>query len=294
MLKGSIVPLITPFRSDHLDIDAFTRLLEWHLSMGTQGVLICGSTGEAAMLTADERRTLISIAVTTLKGKVPIFVGCGTSSTARTLEMMHEAEALGADGTLIIAPYYVKPSQDGIVQHFGALHNKTNLPIIVYNNPGRVGVDITIDTVRRLCDLPRIVGFKDSHSDATRMTAIRHVIGNRLALFSGEDSVIAAHMLYGADGVMSVMANVIPDKIRHLMDVWFSGDIQTFTILTRALHPLNAALCMETNPCTIKYAVSELGHCTPDLRLPLTPIQPNTALCIKNALTKITAKQSAA
>lgn len=287
MLKGSIVALITPFHNNVIDTKAFTHLLEWHISMGTQGILICGTTGEAPMLTADERQILISIAITTAKGKVPIIVGCGTSSTAHTLHMMIEAEALGADVALVVAPYYVKPSQDGIVQHFKALHDETHIPIVVYNNPGRVGMNIDIKTAERLCQFQRIIGFKDSHSDATRMAALRQLIGNRLILLSGEDSVVAAHMLYSADGAMSVMANVVPDLFRQFMDAWESYDIQTFTKLTHALNPLSIALSKETNPCTIKYAVSQLGLCTPELRLPLTPIHPETEILVQHEMAKL-------
>ena len=287
MLKGSIVALITPFHNNIVDTKAFTHLLEWHLSMGTQGILVGGTTGEAPMLTADERQTLISIALTTLKGKVPIIVGCGTSSTAHTLQMIHEAETLGADAALVIAPYYVKPSQEGIIQHFKALHDETHIPIIVYNNPGRVGMNIDVETMARLCQFPRIIGFKDSHNDATRMATLRQLVGDRLILLSGEDSVVAAHMLYGADGAMSVMANIIPALFRQFMDAWESHDIQTFTKLTHVLNPLSVALGKETNPCTIKYAVSQLGLCTPELRLPLTSISHETEIVIKREMTKL-------
>ena len=287
MLKGSIVALITPFHNNIVDTKAFTHLLEWHLSMGTQGILVGGTTGEAPMLTADERQTLISIALTTLKGKVPIIVGCGTSSTAHTLQMIHEAETLGADAALVIAPYYVKPSQEGIIQHFKALHDETHIPIIVYNNPGRVGMNIDVETMEILCQFPSIIGFKDSHNDATRMATLRQLVGDRLILLSGEDSVVAAHMLYGADGAMSVMANIIPTLFRQFMDAWDSHDIQTFTKLTHVLNPLSVALGKETNPCTIKYAGSQLGLCTPELRLPLTSISHETEIVIKREMTKL-------
>lgn len=287
MLKGSIVALITPFHSNQIDIVALKRLLEWHLSVGTKGIVICGTTGEAAMLTADERTLVISIAVSILKGKVPVIVGCGTASTAQTLTLMQEAETLGADATLVVAPYYVKPSQQGIIQHFKMLHEQTRLPIIVYNNPGRVGVNIEISTVVKLCEMPRILGFKDSHSDPTRLAALRQLVGYRISLFSGEDSIVAAHMLYGADGAISVLGNVVPDMYKRLMDAWDAHDIQTFTHLTHELYPLCTAIYSETNPCTIKYAVSQLGYCTADVRLPLTPIHAETQSRIDAALAQL-------
>jgi len=294
MLKGSIVALITPFRSNQIDVEALKRLLEWHLSIGTKGIVICGTTGEAAMLTTEERNLIISITVSILKGKVPVIVGCGTASTPQTLTFMQEAELHGADATLVVTPYYVKPSQDGIFQHFKALHAQTHLPIIVYNNPGRTGVNIELDTLVKLCDLSRIYGLKDSHSDATRIMSMRQTIGNRLALFSGEDSLVAAHMLYGADGAISVLGNIVPDLYCQLMHAWALHDIQTFTLLTHKLHPLCCALYAETNPCTVKYAVSQLGYCTADVRLPLTPIRIETQNKINAALAHLNNMQLAA
>ena len=294
MLKGSIVALITPFRSHQVDVVALRQLLEWHLSVGTDGIVVCGTTGEAAMRTNEERNLIISIAVSTLKGKVPVIVGCGTASTAQTLSFMQEAEILGADATLVVSPYYVKPSQEGIVQHFKALHDSTRLPIIVYNNPGRTGVNIEIDTVVRLCELPRIVAFKDSHSDVTRIAALRRQLGQRLSLFSGEDSVVAAHMLYGADGAISMVGNAVPDLYKRLMDSWTKCDIQTFTTLTHELYPLCTAIYAETNPCTVKYAVSRLGYCTADVRLPLTAIRPDTQARIDAALATLNIMRIAA
>ncbi|MES2607691.1 MAG: 4-hydroxy-tetrahydrodipicolinate synthase [Pseudomonadota bacterium] len=287
MLKGSIVALITPFRSNQIDVVALKRLLEWHLSQGTDGIVVCGTTGEAAMLTPEERTLIISIAVSVLKGKVPVIVGCGTSSTAQTLTFMQEAETLGADTTLVVAPYYVKPSQHGIIEHFKTLHEHTRLPIIVYNNPGRVGVNIEIETTVRLCEMPRILGFKDSHSDPTRIAALRLAVGNKMSLLSGEDSIASAHMLYGADGAISVLGNVVPNLYKRLMNAWKTHDIQAFTKLTFELHPLCTAISAETNPCTIKYAVSKIGYCTADVRLPLTPIRPETEKRIDAALTTL-------
>eukprot|EP01035_Chromulina_nebulosa_P026166 gene26166-34220_t len=276
MLKGSIVALITPFRSHQIDIVALKCLLDWHLSVGTKGIVVCGTTGEAAMLTSEERNLIISTTIATLKDKIPVIVGCGTASYAQTLGFMQEAETLGADATLVVAPYYVKPSQDGIVQYFTSLHAHTYLPIIAYNNPGRVGVNIEIDTVAKLCELPRVLGFKDSHNDPTRMAAIRGLVGNRMSLLSGEDSIVAAHLLYGADGAISVVANVVPDLCKQQMDAWFAGDFNTFKNITTELLPLTKAMCLETNPCPVKYAVSKLGYCKEDVRLPLVSIQSAT------------------
>ena len=294
MLKGSIVALITPFRSNQVDVIALKRLLEWHLQQGTDGIVVCGTTGEAATLSQEERTLIISIAVSVLKGKVPVIVGCGTASTAQTLTFMQEAETLGADATLVVTPYYVKPSQQGIIQHFKMVHEHTRLPIIVYNNPGRVGVNIEIDTAIKLCDIPRILGFKDSHSDPTRMAALRNAIGNRMSLFSGEDNIVSAHMLYGADGAISALGNIVPDLYKQLMNAWRTHDMQAFTRITHELQPLCTALSAETNPCTIKYAVSRMGYCTDDVRLPLTPIRDDTKQGIDEALARLNKRPRAA
>lgn len=294
MLKGSIVALITPFRSNQVDVIALKRLLEWHLQQGTDGIVVCGTTGEAATLSQEERTLVISIAVSVLKGKVPVIVGCGTASTAQTLTFMQEAETLGADATLVVTPYYVKPSQQGIIQHFKMVHEHTRLPIIVYNNPGRVGVNIEIDTAIKLCDIPRILGFKDSHSDPTRMATLRNAIGNRMSLFSGEDNIVSAHMLYGADGAISVLGNIVPDLYKQLMNAWKTHDMQAFTRITHELQPLCTALSAETNPCTIKYAVSRVGYCTDDVRLPLTPIRDDTKQSIDEALARLNKRPRAA
>lgn len=294
MLKGSIVALITPFRSNQVDVIALKRLLEWHLQQGTDGIVVCGTTGEAATLSQEERTLVISIAVSVLKGKVPVIVGCGTASTAQTLTFMQEAETLGADATLVVTPYYVKPSQQGIIQHFKMVHEHTRLPIIVYNNPGRVGVNIEIDTAIKLCDIPRILGFKDSHSDPTRMATLRNAIGNRMSLFSGEDNIVSAHMLYGADGAISALGNIVPDLYKQLMNAWKTHDMQAFTRITHELQPLCTALSAETNPCTIKYAVSRVGYCTDDVRLPLTPIRDDTKQSIDEALARLNKRPRAA
>lgn len=294
MFKGSIVALITPFRSNQVDVDALKRLLEWHLMAGTNGIVMCGTTGEAAMLTSEERKLIISIAVSVLKGKVPVIVGCGTASMMQTLEFMEEAESLGADATLVVTPYYVKPSQEGIVQYFKTLHDNTKLPIIVYNNPGRVGVNIEIDTAVKLCALPRVQGFKDSHNDVTRMIALRQKVGGAISLLSGEDSILSAHLVYGADGAISALGNIVPDLNKRLIHAWNKGKIQAFTELTYELYPLCAAVYSETNPCAIKYAVSKLGYCTADVRLPLTPIQADTKQLIDEALKNLHKEKIAA
>jgi 4-hydroxy-tetrahydrodipicolinate synthase len=239
------------------------------------------------MLSSEERNSIISTTISTLKGKIPVIVGCGTVSHTQTLTFMREAEALGADATLVVAPYYVKPSQDGIVAYFKSLHDQTQLPIIVYNNPGRVGVNIEVETVARLCSLPRILGFKDSHSDATRIAALRSRVGHRMSLLSGDDSILAAQLLYGADGAISVLANVVPDLCKQQMDAWFNGNMNEFKQLSSELLPLTHAISLETNPCGIKYAVSRLGYCTDEVRLPLLPTSATTQKQIGQECEKI-------
>jgi 4-hydroxy-tetrahydrodipicolinate synthase len=238
-------------------------------------------------MTAQERAHIISITTKIAKGKVPVIVGCGTASLQQSIEQMQQAKDLGADATLVVTPYYVKPSQQGIIAYFKALHDAVEIPIVLYNNPGRVVVDMTIETIVALCDLPRVVGIKDSKMDASRFSTLRQKLGNRLALLSGEDSATAAHMLYGGDGAISVVANCAPDLAALQMNAWFNGNLAQFESVTHALISLTNALNVDVNPCSIKYAVSKLGRCTNELRLPLLPTSAANQQIIDEALAEI-------
>jgi 4-hydroxy-tetrahydrodipicolinate synthase len=246
--------------------------------------VVCGTTGETASLLEEERDTLITTAIRITKKKVPIIVGCGTASLLQTIDTVKKAKEFGADAALVVTPYYVKPTQEGILAYFKALHDAVDLPIILYNNPGRTVVDMSIDTIIKLCDLKRIVGIKDSKLEASRFAKIREITGNRLALLSGEDSAVGAHLLNGADGAISVVANVAPKLCVDQMNAWFSGDLGSFKKISDNLMKICDVLSLDVNPVTIKYAVSKLGFCDGQLRLPMVECQSNVKSVIDAVL----------
>ncbi len=271
-----MVALVTPFYQNKVDIPALQGLVEWHCQQGTQGIIICGSTGEGNLLTDHERDHVIETAVKTSANRLPIVVGCGSPSTAQAIAMAKRAEELGADAVLVVSPYYVKPSQDGLYQHFLSLHDAIGLPVILYNNPGRCVVDISLDLIYQLAELPRVVALKDSTMDLSRSTVLRQRLGNRLSLLSGDDPFSAAYLAQGGDGCISITANVVPALCQQLYQAWVQRDIPLFQSLNQKLMPLHLALVAETNPCPVKYAVSALGKIRHEVRLPLLPIQSET------------------
>jgi 4-hydroxy-tetrahydrodipicolinate synthase len=297
MFKGSIVALITPFtKMGTFDEEAFVRLLNWHITEGTDGVVVCGSTGQSALLSREERGSVIRSSVTTLKGKIPVIVGCGTPSTAETIEFVKEAEDLGADGALVVSPFYVKPSQDGLIQHFKAIHDQSNIPLVLYNNPGRAAVDMSLDTIVRMCDFERVVALKDSHNDLTRPASLKQLLGDRLALLSGEDATVSAFMLYGGDGWISVTGNVVPRLCRQLMSAFKNNDMKAIQKLSAALLPFSQSLFMESNPVPVQYAVSYLTALSVQMnvKLPLLPASLKTQQSIESHLKTLEAVLSKA
>lgn len=287
MFKGSIVAAITPFAHNQVDCEAFRRFIDWQITQGTDGIVVCGSTGEGALLTREERRQLITTAVECARGHVPIIVGCGGPATAEVLSMVQEAESLGADAVLVVAPYYSKPCQEGLLAHFKTIHDGVNLPIILYNNPGRTVVDMHLDTVITLAALKRVVGIKDSTSDLSRVTTLRSSINKPFALLSGDDPFGAAYLAGGGDGVISVSANVAPKLCKALYTAWVEKRIDDFQTLNQKLMPLHKVMVMETNPCPVKYGVHKLGMCNNEVRLPLLPVKVGTANRINQIIAEL-------
>jgi 4-hydroxy-tetrahydrodipicolinate synthase len=268
--SGSIVALITPFDKGEVDVGALKKLVEWHMAEGTQGIVACGSTGEAALLTPAEREVTLSTVVKTAAGRLPVIAGCGAPSTHETFAMMTRAKALGCEAALVVTPYYVKPTPDGVYQHFRAL-TEVGLPTILYNNPGRAATGLSVETVVRLAELPTVVAIKDSCDDLTRVVKMRQQIHKDFSFLSGDDPIATAYVAQGGDGVISVSANVVPRLCHQVMAAWKSRDLETFSKLRDRLLPLHESLFMETSPSPVKYAVSKLGFCTPEVRLPLVP-----------------------
>lgn len=273
---GSITALITPFKNGKVDYAAFEKFIEWQVSEGSHGLVPSGTTGESPTLDYDETKLIFELCVATVKTatgnsgkKCPVIAGTGSNSTREAIELSQIAQDAGADALLQVAPYYNKPTQDGIYAHFKAVHDSTDLPIILYNIPGRSVVEISVDTVLRLAELPRIVGLKDATSDLTRTNLMRQSIKKGFSILSGEDGLAAGYLAQGADGCISVTSNVAPALCAELQNAWIAQDMKRFAEIQALLAPLNKALFVEPNPAPIKYACSTLGLCSDEVRLPM-------------------------
>jgi 4-hydroxy-tetrahydrodipicolinate synthase len=293
MFSGSIVALITPFHNGEVDYESLKRLINWHIDSGTQGIVACGSTGEGILLPPPEWRHVLSATIQTSQKRIPVIAGCSTPSTVEAISLIQQAQELGADAALVVTPPYLKPSQEGIYRHFLAIHEASSLPLIIYNNPGRSVVDISVDLIIRLSELPRVVALKDSNTDLTRLIALRQKIQKPFAFLSGDDPTAAGYLAFGGHGFISVTANVTPHLMQDLVVSWQNGNLDRFKELRDQLMPLHNALGAETNPVPVKYAVHHLGFCQNELRMPLTPASSQTEQQIKTILQQIDLKQAA-
>jgi 4-hydroxy-tetrahydrodipicolinate synthase len=285
MFKGSLVALITPFRSGKVDETAFQEHVAWQVGQGTHGFVPCGTTGESPALGDDEQRRLIGLCVEVAKAKrVPVIAGTGTNSTEHTIALTRQAKEAGADAALIVCPYYNKPTQEGLFQHYKTIHDSVDLPIIIYNIPGRSSVDMANATMARLAKLPNIVGVKDATNDLARPLRMRGEIAAGFCLLSGEDATAVAYLAQGGDGCISVTANVAPRLCSEMHEAWQRGDIKTVREINERLIPLHDALFAETSPAPVKYAASLLGRCTAEVRQPLWAIQPETQEKVQQAM----------
>lgn len=272
MFSGSIVALITPLHNGHVDRQALKKLVEWHIFEGTQGIVVCGSTGEGLLLPQDQRDIAIQTVVETAAKRIPVIVGSGAASTVETINLTKRAKELGADAALVVSPYYVKPTAEGQFQHFKALNDAVDLPIIIYNCPGRAVVGMSVELVARLAELKNVVAIKDSCDDLTRVVKMRQLINKPFSFLSGDDPIATAYMAQGGDGVISVSANVAPRQCQQLMAAWQQGDLKTFAELRDTLLPLHEVMFVETNPAPVKFAVSTLGFCADEVLMPLLPL----------------------
>lgn len=287
LFHGSITALVTPFRNGEVDLKAFENFVEWQIQQGSHGVVPCGTTGESPTLEYDETKRIFDVCVQTVKAsnkKLPVIAGTGTNSTAKTIELSQMAERQGADALLIVAPYYNKPTQDGLYAHFKAIHDATDLPIVVYNIPGRSIVEISIDTMLRLAELPRIMGLKDATSDTGRTTLIRAKAKDDFSILSGEDAIAGAFLAQGADGCISVASNAAPALCSEFQNAWANGDMKEFNKLQTLLAPLHKALFVESSPSPVKYALSRLGLSSDEVRLPLLPASAHARKIVDEAL----------
>lgn len=284
MFKGSIVALVTPFKDGAVDKDAFARLVEWHIAEGTHGLVPCGTTGESPTLSHDEHMEVIRLCVEVSAGRIPVIAGAGSNSTREALRLTQFAADVGADAALVVTPYYNKPTQDGLYAHYKALNDAVNIPIIIYNIPGRSVVDMQVPTMARLAELKNIVGVKDSTGDIARVSKQRQAMGPDFIQLSGEDATALAVMAHGGHGCISVTANVAPKLSAEFQNACMAGDYAKALEYQDKLMPLHTSLFIEANPCPTKYALSRLGLCSEDVRMPLVPVQQATRDAVDAAL----------
>lgn len=284
-IRGSIPALITPMRDGAVDEAAFRKFVGWQIKEGSNGLVPVGTTGESPTVTPEEHKRLIEICVEEARGRVPVIAGTGSNSTAEAIEYTEFAKKAGADAALVVVPYYNKPTQDGIYAHFRAIADAVDIPLIVYNVPGRTVANITVETLDRLVkDCPTIVGTKDASADLTRPSRQRLMSGEKFIQLSGEDGTALGFNAHGGVGCISVTANVAPRLCAAFQAATLKGDFATALALQDRLMPLHHALFVETSPGPIKYAVSLLGHCADEARLPMVPVSEATKKTVRAAM----------
>jgi 4-hydroxy-tetrahydrodipicolinate synthase len=278
MFRGSIPALVTPFRDEAFDEDRFRKFVDWQIAEGSHGLVPCGTTGESATLTREEHERVIRACAEQAAGRVPVIAGCGSNSTVAARKYMEAAERAGADAALVVLPYYNRPNQDGIFQHYRMLAGASSLPIIVYNVPGRTVTDILPETLGRVAELSTVVGIKDASGDLGRVSAHRRLCGEDFAQLSGNDDMALGFLAMGGVGTISVTANVAPRLFAEFHDAFLAGDTAKAMELQDRLFPLHKALFTDASPGPVKYALSRVQpDFPPDLRLPMTP--PSEASC---------------
>ncbi len=271
MFHGSITALITPFTNGEIDWSSYEKMIEWQIECGTHGLVPCGTTGESPTLSHDEHNAIVERCVEIVKGRIPVIAGTGSNSTSEAITLTKHAQSAGADAALICSPYYNKPTQDGQFAHFKAIHDATDIPIILYNIPGRCVVDISVETTVRLAKLPRIIGVKDATGELHRPLETRLETGDDFIQLTGDDASVAGFLAQGGVGCISVLSNIAPKLSADLHNAWDAKDFETFNRVRDLLYPLARDLFCESSPAPVKYAASRLGLCRDEVRLPLLP-----------------------
>lgn len=274
MFKGYFTALITPFRNGKVDEEAYRAFIEWQIAEGAAGLVPCGTTGESPTLSHDEHRRVTEVCIELARGRVPVIAGTGSNSTEEAVALTRHAKDAGADAALLVMPYYNKPTQEGMYQHYKAVNDAVDIPQIIYNIPGRSVVNMSVETMARLAELPNVVGVKDATADLTRPTYTRIAISSEFCQLSGEDGTALAFFAQGGHGCISVTANVAPRACAEFFKAWDSGDSAKALDLHTRLMPLHEVLFCESNPIPVKYAAHLLGKCGDEMRLPLTPPSP--------------------
>jgi 4-hydroxy-tetrahydrodipicolinate synthase len=284
MFSGSITALITPFTDGKVDEDAFRKFVDWQIKQGTDALVPCGTTGESPTLSHEEDMRVTALCVEVADGRVPVIAGTGSNSTSEAITLTRNAKEVGADAALIVTPYYNKPTQDGLYAHFKAIHDAVEIPIVVYNIPGRCIVDMSVQTMARLAELPNIVGVKDATADLKRPAVTRLAIGDDFCQLTGEDATVVPFLAQGGHGCISVTANVAPALCATLHEAWQHGEIKEVARINDRLMPLHEALFVESSPGPVKYAASLLGLCENRVRLPLVTVSSATEQRVREAM----------
>ncbi len=287
MIEGSLVALVTPFRNGEVDEEAIRSMVRWHIDQGTDGIVPVGTTGESATLDVKEHSRVTEIVVEETAGEIPIVAGAGSNDTRSAIYNNNRAQEVGADAALHVAGYYNRPSQEGLIKHFEAVHAASTIPIIIYNIPPRVIVDVLPDTMARIATLPRVIGVKDATGDLTRPLREGMLIDTEFSFLSGDDGTAVAYNAAGGNGCISVTANVAPALCRKMQAACKKGDFTTAAGIQKRLMPLHLALFAEPSPAGVKYAVSLLGLCNEYCRLPIVPLSPGTKSAIKEAMSTL-------
>ena len=284
MFKGSFVALITPFKDGKVDEEAFAKLVEWQIAEGSHGLVPCGTTGESPTLSHEEHRRVIEICIEVTNKRVPVMAGAGSNNTLEAISLTKFAKEAGADAVLSVTGYYNKPTQEGQYQHFKAISDAVDIPIFLYNIPGRTVVDISVETMERIAKLKNVVGVKDATSNLARTSLQRHLIGPDFIQLSGEDATSLGFNAHGGVGSISVTANVAPKLCAEFQTATLNGDFKRALEIQDRLMPLHHSLFLEPNPAPVKYAASLLGLCADELRLPLMPVTEPTQIRVRDAM----------
>jgi 4-hydroxy-tetrahydrodipicolinate synthase len=285
MITGSLVAIVTPMHEDgRLDVPGFRNLIDWHIAEGTDGIVVVGTTGESPTVDFDEHKELIRVAVAHAQGRIPVIAGTGGNSTAEAVELTESAKKAGATACLSVVPYYNKPTQQGLYEHFRKVAETVALPLILYNVPGRTAADLHNDTVLRLAQVPGIIGIKDATASIERGTDLIRRAPRNFAIYSGEDSTALALMLLGGHGVISVTANVAPRLMHEMCAAALVGDVKKARELNLRLLPLHQRLFVEANPIPVKWALAQMGRIPAGIRLPMTPLAERFHDTVREAL----------
>ncbi|WP_377809335.1 4-hydroxy-tetrahydrodipicolinate synthase [Azospirillum sp. A29] len=286
MFHGSIVALLTPFKGGKVDEKAFQSFVEWQVAQGTHGLVPCGTTGESPTLSHEEHNRVVELCIEAAGGKVPVMAGAGSNSTDEAIALTRHAKQAGAQAALVVTPYYNKPSQEGLYQHFKAIHDAADLPIFIYNIPGRSVVDMSVATMARLAKLPNIVGVKDATADLSRPSRLLQEVGPDFIQLSGEDATALAFNAQGGVGCISVTANIAPALCSAMQTAWAKGDLKEAFRLRDVLSPVHDSMFVETSPAPVKFAASLLGLGSDEVRLPLVPATEAARTAVRGAMTK--------